>query len=211
MFLNNLHPTIKFTVEPEKFGNFGKTLVINFLDITVLLHENGYVETDIFYKETNTHDYRNYDSHHPNHIKYNILFNLTKRILVCVSDEQKVCTPIERATNRLLNCGYLEPVIDKSFFNYFFKLQGPANKSVNSKNILPLASTYYSNFDMQNIIKSINQKLNQSPNESIKEIFGETQTVLSLKQPPNLLRLLSINRKNPQLPQGLFNCNNKDL
>ena len=42
---------------------------------------------------------------------------------------------------------------------------------------------------MRKTIKTINQKLKHSPNESIKEIFGET--VLSLKQPPNLLRLLS--------------------
>ena len=48
---------------------------------------------------------------------------------------------------------------------------------------------------MQNIAKSINQKLEHSPNQSFSEFFGETQTVLSLKQPPNLLRLLSINRK----------------
>ena len=61
---------------------------------------------------------------------------------------------------------------------------------------------------MRNIVKTINQKLKQSPNEAIKEIFGETQTVLSLKQPPNLLRLLSM-KKNPWLPKGLFNCNNK--
>ena len=43
--LNNLHPTIKFTVESTKFDNFSKTSVINFLDITFLLHENDYVET----------------------------------------------------------------------------------------------------------------------------------------------------------------------
>ena len=42
----------------------------------------------------------------------------------------------------------------KSFFNA--KLQGPANKSANSKNILPLVSTYYSNFDMRNIVNKIN-------------------------------------------------------
>ena len=50
------------------------------------------------------------------------------------------------------------------------------------------------NFDMRNIVNAINEKLKQSQNESIKEIFGETQTVLSLKQSPNVLRLLS--RKN---------------
>ena len=48
---------------------------------------------------------------------------------------------------------------------------------------------------MRNIVKTIKQKLKQSPNEAIKEILGETQAVLSLKRPPNLLRLLSINKK----------------
>ena len=134
-----------------------------------------------------------YGSHHPNHIKYNIRFNLAKRILIFVSDEQKVTLRLKELRKWLLNCGYPESVIDKSFFNA--KLQDPANKPANSKNILPLVSTYYSNFDMRNIVKTINLKLKQSPNESIKEIFGETQTVLSLKQPPNVLRLLS--KKNP--------------
>ena len=36
---------------------------------------------------------------------------------------------------------------------------------------------------MGNIVKSINQKLKQSPNESINVIFGETQTILSLRKP----------------------------
>ena len=172
-----------------KFDKFSNALVINFLDITVLLHENGHIETDIFYKETNTHNYLNYNSHHPNHIKYNIPFNLAKCILIFVSDKQKVTLQLKELQKWLLNCGYPESVIDKSFSNA--KLQGLANKPANSKSILPLVSIYYSNFDMQKILKTINQKLKQSSNESIKEIFGETRTVLSLKQPPNLLRLLS--------------------
>ena len=85
--LNNLHRTIKFTVESAKFDKFNKTSVINFLDVTVLLHENGYVETDTFNKETNTHDYLSYNSHHPNQLKYDIPFNLAKSILIFVSDE----------------------------------------------------------------------------------------------------------------------------
>ena len=120
---------------------------------------------------------------------------MVKRILVFVSDEQKVALRLKELRKWLLNCGYPESVIDKSFFNA--KLQGPAKKPANSKNILPLVSTYYSNFDVRNIIKSINRKLKQTPNESIKEIFGETQTVLPLEQSPNLLKLVSINRKEP--------------
>ena len=164
--LSTLHPTIAFTVEPTKLDNFSETLVINFLYITVLLDENGHMEADIFGKETNIHDYLNYNNHHPNHIKCSIFFNLALPNLVFVPDEQKVAFLLKELRKWLLNFGYPESVIDKSFLNA--KLQGPADKPANSKNILPLLFTYYSNFDMGNIVKSINQNLEQSPNESIK-------------------------------------------
>ena len=131
--LINLHPTIKFAIESAKFDKFSKTSVIHFLEITVLLHENGYIETDIFYKETNTHDYLNYNSHHSNHIKHNIPFNLEKRILILESGKQKVALRLKELRKWLLNCAYSESVIDKSFFSA--KLQGPANKPANSKNM----------------------------------------------------------------------------
>ena len=104
--LTNLHLTIKFTTELARFHNFSKALAINFLDITVFLHQNGYVETVIFYNETNTHDYLNYDSHHKNHTKYNIHFNSAKRILLFVSDEQKLALRLKEQRKWLLNCGY---------------------------------------------------------------------------------------------------------
>ena len=80
--------------------------------------------------------------------------------------------------------------MDKLFFNA--KLQGL------------LMSTYYLDFDMVNIVKSINQKLKQSPNKSPKNIFGEIQTVLSLKNYPIFLDYFLQIEKNPQLPQSLF-------
>ena len=124
------------------------------------------METNIFYKEVKIHDYH---SHHLNHLKYNIPFNLARYILVFVSGEQWVALRLRELRKWLLNCGYPESVIEKSFFNA--NLQGPANKPANSKNILTLVPIYYSNLDMWNIIKSINQKLKQSPNESIKEML----------------------------------------
>ena len=106
------------------------------------------METEIFYKETNTHDYLNFSSHFPDHLKQ-FFFDLTR----CIFRRGNSNAPIERATRMA-------------------KLQGPANKPANSKNTSPLVSAYYSNFDMQNIVKSINQKpinqkLKQRPNQSI--------------------------------------------
>ena len=48
---------------------------------------------------------------------------------------------------------------------------------------------------MPNIAQSNNQKLKQSQNESINEICGESQTVLSFKELPSQIRLLSSNMK----------------
>ena len=65
--------SFKFTVEKGKstckqnFDTFVPGL--NFLDVSIILHQNGRLETDIIYKETNSHDFLNYFSHHPEHTK----------------------------------------------------------------------------------------------------------------------------------------------
>ena len=62
-FLNELHPSLKFTIEKgrssceQHFDTFLQ--VSNFFDVFIILHQNGRLETDIFYKETNSHDYLN--------------------------------------------------------------------------------------------------------------------------------------------------------
>ena len=68
-----------------------------------------------------------------------VSFNLAKRVLVIASDEQKVALRLKELRKRFLNYGYLESVIEKSFFNA--KLQATANKPANSKNIVPTVST----------------------------------------------------------------------
>ena len=68
-----------------------------------------------------------------------VSFNLAKRVLVIASDEQKVALRLKELRKRFLNCGYLESVIEKSFFNPI--LQATANKPANSKNTVPTVST----------------------------------------------------------------------
>ncbi|XP_065650904.1 uncharacterized protein LOC136079116 [Hydra vulgaris] len=90
--LNSLHPDIKNTEEQSKisYTNTSQYQFLNFLDKTVILHDNNIIETDIFYKPTNSHDYLNYKSHHPKHTKENILFTLAKRIICFVSNPIKM-------------------------------------------------------------------------------------------------------------------------
>ena len=85
-------PSIKFTFEKPEiiYENEKKVQVLNFLDVKKILHEPNSVETDIYYKPTNTHDYLPHDSAHPDHTKNSILYNLVKRIIVFVSNLEKV-------------------------------------------------------------------------------------------------------------------------
>ena len=78
-----LSSTIEISVEGEQ------SECIDFLDIRVILHNHNVIETDIFYKETNSHLYLDYKGHHPDHIKNNIPYGLAKRIVVSVTNEKK--------------------------------------------------------------------------------------------------------------------------
>ena len=118
-----MHPSIKVTFEnPEIiYENEKKVQVWDFLDVKIILHEDNSVETDIYYKPTNTHDYVLYDSAHLDHTQVNIPHNLAKRIIVFISNPEKVII-------RLVE-------LSKSIFNV--KLQGPAPNPERSKNVIP--------------------------------------------------------------------------
>ena len=81
--LNSMHPRIRYTIEPARktVTENENVQTINFLDITIILHENNEIETEIYYKETNSHDYLDFRSHHAKHVIENIPFNLAKRII----------------------------------------------------------------------------------------------------------------------------------
>ena len=80
--LNSLHPSIKYTIEKNivKLVRGLRAQILNFLDILLILHATGVLETDIYYKDTNSHDYLNYYSHHPEHSKKNIVYGLAKKL-----------------------------------------------------------------------------------------------------------------------------------
>ncbi|XP_065658991.1 uncharacterized protein LOC136083516 [Hydra vulgaris] len=124
--LAELNNSITFTidygielVEKENIYN-----IINFIDISVIFQNNKYIKTDIFYKKTNTHDYLNFNSHHPYHTKKNIPYSLAKRIIVFTSDYITENLRLAELKLWLKECNYPDIVIEKAFHNA--KLKGPA-------------------------------------------------------------------------------------
>ena len=70
--------------------------LLAFLDVLIILLNHRLFSTDIFYKETNSHFYLNYHSHHPQHIKDNLPYTLAKKIVVFVSDTDQMNFRLEQ-------------------------------------------------------------------------------------------------------------------
>ena len=71
--LNNIEPSIQFTVERETERK------ISFLDVTVCRQDDGQLSTKVYRKPTHTERYLSFDSHHPIAHKRAVIKSLTDR------------------------------------------------------------------------------------------------------------------------------------
>ena len=78
------------------------------MDTEIILHSDDTVETGIYCKDTNEQDYLPYNRAHPKHCKDNLPYNLAKRIIVFVSNDEKVDTRLKELKNWLKGCNYPE-------------------------------------------------------------------------------------------------------
>ena len=150
--INLLHPDIKFTIEKSTCETRnGKTVyILTFLDVKILLYEDGHIETDIFYKSTNNHDYLDYRSHHPTHTKNNIVYTLAKKIVEFVSNYETETSRMKELENWLIACNYPINVIRKGIHNA--RLQGPGPDPSHKKRTLPFVTTHYSNITSNEVV-----------------------------------------------------------
>ena len=206
--INSLHPA---TIEKStrEILNNRNVQVLNFLDVLILLFETGEIQTDIFYKSTNSHDYLDYESHHPTHTKNNIVYGLAKKIVEFVSNYETEEIRLKELEVWLTACKYPKDVIKKGIHNA--RLQGPAPNPKNKKQTLPFVTTNYSNMSSTEIVKLSNKFIENVEDNRLKTAFGNTNVVLALKQPPNLLRQLTRaefhSEPTDTLPPGIFTCN----
>ena len=203
MCLNSLHESLKFTLEIATIDPVTRTQSLNFLDIKVIKYEDGTIETEIFYKSTNSHHYLNYDSQHPRHILENIPFNLAKRIIVFTTNDEKTTCYLKKLKQHLLKCNYPEKTIDKCFHRA--KLQGPAPKPKNTE-IIPFVTTNYGNLNFDNIIKNTNTLIQNTKEDGLKKVFKNCKVVLGLRQPKNIKKILMPTSIPVTLENGIFNC-----
>ena len=67
--LDNLHPSINYIYDKAKGTRGGKGNLVQifiFSDVNVILISKNKISTDVYYKNTSTHDYLPYDSYYSN-------------------------------------------------------------------------------------------------------------------------------------------------
>ena len=88
-----------------------------FLD-TLLSNENGKLQTDIYYKPTDSKQYFLYTSCHPKHTRNSIPYNLARRLKMIVSEDNTLLVRLEELKTFLLKQKYSSSLIDDSIILY---------------------------------------------------------------------------------------------
>ncbi|XP_078362365.1 uncharacterized protein LOC144646592 [Oculina patagonica] len=182
-YLNNIHHTIKFTSERS-------TTSIPFLDVDIHLN-NGKIETDLYSKPTDKHQYLLNTSSHPYHTKRSIPYSLALRLRRICSTENFFEHRVKELQQYLVKRGYKQRFISEQIdrarlVSRAESLQEHTRETRSDR--VPLVITY--NPALRNIQKILHNKqplLNSSSN--CKEIFKETP-VVSYRRSPNLRDLL---------------------
>ena len=105
--LNSLDSNIVFTHESSDTG-------LPFLNVFLYM-ENKKLLTDIYYKNTDSHDYLPFNSCHPRHIKINIPKTLARIICTIVKDPSRKLYRLSELKTWLLKAGYPCGLINNGF------------------------------------------------------------------------------------------------
>ena len=113
-FLNLQHPTIKFEVSVGESYNFD-TKSINFLDLTIWIDSEGFIQTTLYTKPCRVVNYLLPSSSHPHHITKNIPFSLSYRLKRIESLPENFAKNLEVLRSELISRQYKPKVIDRAF------------------------------------------------------------------------------------------------
>ena len=202
--LNNLDPSINFTCEQSDTG-------LSFLNL-YMYKDNGSIKSDIFYKDTDSHDYLPFNSCHPRHIKTNIPGNLARMICTIVQDPDRKEHRLQELKKWLRNAGYPKGLVNNQIKKFKYKdIDFLRNKVVYEKsdNLLVYVQNHNpKNPHVYNYLR--NAFISLTSINKYSEIFKNTRLIKSVRQPPNLGRMLQKhNIFIENTPNGVFKCKQK--
>ena len=162
-----------------------------FLDVLVK-RENTKIETDIYYKPTDSKQYLLFNSCHPKHTKTSIPFSLARRIRSIVTNEATLQKRMDELRIVLINQKYPKNVIDKGIQKAMNVSREDLRvvREKKNENLIPFVSTFNpKNPEMFNTIRQNLPILHED--ETMKEIMQNYPIIKSKRQPWNLKKLLT--------------------
>ena len=130
---NNFNPNIKFTYEFSEAS-------INFLDFNVKL-SNGKLQTSLYVKATDCHQYLHFQSSHPKHKKKSIVYSQTLRVGRECSQEEDYKNYCNQMKSWFLKRSYPEHLTDTEMKKVKFKSREKTEKS--KLKGVPFVATYH--------------------------------------------------------------------
>lgn len=200
--LNELNEHINVTIECA-----GRS--VHFLDINLSIVNNK-LETDIYYKLTDSKQYLNFRSHHPHHIKVALPYNLARRICTIVSDNDLKLLRLDEMKKSLMLCKYPESLVNDGIKKALSVkredlIKVKLNNKKNNDNHIIYVTTYNSNYDDNcNIVKPIFNTLKS--NNATCQIFNNKNLLMSKRQPPNLKQILTNAKFEIYKTNGVYKC-----
>ena len=205
-YLNNLHPTIKFTCSHSLTN-------VPFLDVMVSL-KDGLIETDLYTKPTDKHQYLLISSCHPPHTKRSIPYSLALRLRRICSNYDTYKQRSQELMNYLVNRGYRLDFLKTQIQRAFDVSRNDALKTKPKRqtDTVPFVITY--NPALPNITRIIHKHSHVLySSDRCKKVFTSLPLVAH-RRCKNISDILvraklpePVNTDNSRFPPGSFRCN----
>ena len=158
--LNNIEPSIQFTVERETERK------ISFLDVTVCRQDDGQLSTKVYRKPTHTERYLSFDSHHPVAHKRAVIKSLTDRAKTIPSSVDKQSKEMKHVIAALSANGYPKRFVIDASKPKWPSLQTPVTAPDDKKGFCILPYVKGTTEPIKRILSNYNIKVALKPHHS---------------------------------------------
>ena len=181
--LNTAHDSIKFDFEKS-------TKSIAFLDTLVYIDDKRQLQTTLYTKPTDTHNYLHFKSAHPKHLIDSLPYSQALRIRRICSQNDELITQSDNLNRLFIARGYKPSLVEEQINKAITKdRQDTLNLTHKKKtNRIPLISTF--NRTLPPITSILHNRWNiLQLKPHLKDIFNEPAT-LTFRRPINLKELI---------------------
>ena len=203
-YINTFHPTIKFTYTISNIQN-------HYLDIVVKI-VNNFLQTDLYTKSTDAHNYLHNTSCHPKHCLRNIPYSQMLRIKRICSTEEDFEVRCQEMANNFIKRGYRKADIARAVVKARLKTRDEAlayTRSDKNTNRIPFVITHNpKNPPLRKIFKEKLHVLHKSKTMAAAAPEGPILGERNCKSLQNML-MPSMLPKLSNLPRGSNICAKK--